>query len=659
MKLRSLIVAALALLLAACSGGPALVATDGEPTVASLAPTSAPSPQPAATPAPAPAAQRTIVDGAGRTLSFTQPPERIVCLYSRCLELLAALELEPVGIAEFDAPFATNPAYFPQPNRITIIPNDGDTPDFEAIAALQPDLVLGWEELVAPLDGVAPVYSVRNDLDSYQKSHDEIRAFAALLGREEIAERTLQAALDRLAAYQARAPRDRSVMYGFFFDGAFSYRDGQSGTCSLLKAIARCDWADPANASSWSVQVNDEALLQLDPDVLLVDAYGFDGKSDEQIIAELSARPLWAELTAVQTGRLFVSRDSVANMDGMGSVGMRQLLDVYAPKIYPELFPQALSDAEVQASVSGGTPAGPISVVDGAGTTHSFDAPPTRVVCYYNSCYGMLATLGVKPVAQAVNPEMLSDPIYFDGQGTDIPTLRRDGDAVDLEDVAAAAPDLVLVFSPEEAQALDGIAPAFQEFETSSLEDVYAALRSYGTLLGREAQAEAAIAGFERRLAAYAARSPKDVSVLKLGLVSPDAFSIATRNDPICQILSQVARCDWDDPAGDSGLWSYDGTIESLLALDPDVIILNNWTQWGDTALDDATLRAELAKNPLWQELRAVKANRVLSTPGYDNPIASSLPAATKFLDIYMPLLYPEQFRGPLSEAEVQTLVTP
>lgn len=315
--------------------------------------------------------------------------------------------------------------------------------------------------------------------------------------------------------------------------------------------------------------------------------------------------------------------------------------------------------APVVAATSAPAPAaGPITVVDGAGTPHTFAAPPTRVVCYYNSCYGMLATLGVKPIAQSVNPEMLTDPIYFDGQGGAIPTIPWDGDTVDLEAVAAAAPDLVLVFSPEEAQALDGIAPAFHEFDTNSIDDLFAALRTYGTLLGREAQAEEAIAAFQQRLDAYASKAPKDITVLKLGVTSPEAFSIGTSNDPICQLLSQVARCDWADPTGETGSWSYDATLESVLALDPDVIILNNWTQWGDSALDDAALRAALAENPLWQELRAVKSERVLSTPGYDNPIASSLPAATKFLDTYLPLLYPETFAGPLSEAEVQALAS-
>jgi iron complex transport system substrate-binding protein len=290
----------------------------------------------------------TIVDGAGRDLTFDEAPQRVVCTYTRCMELLAALEFAPVGVASWVEDFASDPAYFPQPNEIVIIPEDGDVPNLEQIAALQPDLVFGWVELVDALAGIAPVYVVVDGQDSYQESHEEIRMFARLLGREEIAEGNIQSALDRLAAYQALAPRDVSIMYGFFSDGAFSYRDGQSGTCNLLNQVARCDWADPEGSASWSVQINDEALLALNPDVLLISSYGFEGQTAEEVIAALTARPLWAELTAVQTGQVHVITTSPTNMDGMGTVGMAQMLDVLMPLIYPDVFPEALTDEQVQ-----------------------------------------------------------------------------------------------------------------------------------------------------------------------------------------------------------------------------------------------------------------------------------------------------------------------
>ena len=138
-------------------------------------------------------------------------------------------------------------------------------------------------------------------------------------------------------------------MYGFFSDGSFHYRDDDSGTCNLFKEIADCAWPDPTNSSSWSVEVGDEGLLALDPDVLLIDGYGFDGKSNEQILVEVSARPLWGELKAVKNGRVYVASDAVANLDGMGTVGMQKMLDVYAPLLYPDLFPAPLTNEQVQA----------------------------------------------------------------------------------------------------------------------------------------------------------------------------------------------------------------------------------------------------------------------------------------------------------------------
>jgi iron complex transport system substrate-binding protein len=288
-----------------------------------------------------------IVDGTSTTLTFKEPPQRIVCLYSRCLELLAALEVVPVGIMVSFESFAADPAYFPQPNEIALINWDGDVPDIEQIAALQPDLVLGWQELQAPLAGIAPVYSVINEQDSYQESHDEIRAFGRLLGREDIAEANITTALNRLAAYKQLSPGDVSVMDVFFSNDTSYYRDGESGTCNLLKAVAVCDWPDPSNATTWSVEANDEALLQLDPDVILVSTYGFEGLSEAEIRAQLAERPLWAELSAMQSGRVYIEPEGV-NLDGMGTVGMIRMLDRLMPLLYPDVFPEPLTDEQVQ-----------------------------------------------------------------------------------------------------------------------------------------------------------------------------------------------------------------------------------------------------------------------------------------------------------------------
>ncbi|NJO84031.1 MAG: ABC transporter substrate-binding protein [Blastochloris sp.] len=262
--------------------------------------------------------------------------------------MLAALEIEPIAIMRDQEALLKNSLYFAQPTKPELLDWEGDFPNLEKLAALKPDFVFGWQELSDVFKDIAPVYSVVDAQDSYVESHAEIRALAKLVGREDVAERNIQNALDRLAAYKAKSPKNVSVMYGFFYQNTFSYRDGQSGTCNLLKEIALCDWPDPQNKPGWSVEVGDEGLLKLDPDVLLVDNYGFDGKTDAQLITEFGKRPLWSELKALKDNRLYIAKDDTANIDGMGTIGMSRVLDVYAPLLYPDVFPQALTDEEVQ-----------------------------------------------------------------------------------------------------------------------------------------------------------------------------------------------------------------------------------------------------------------------------------------------------------------------
>ena len=292
----------------------------------------------------------------------------------------------------------------------------------------------------------------------------------------------------------------------------------------------------------------------------------------------------------------------------------------------------------------------PRTVTDGMGRELTLEEPPERIVAYYNDSFGMLATLGVMPVAQSVNPEMLNDPIYFGEEGENIPTITND-DGPDLEEVAAVEPDLVFVFDEEEAQALEGIAPSFVTPRPTNLEELNDAVRLFGELLGREAEAEEAISAFDDRLRAYQTSSLSDVSILQLGFRQDGSFFISTQGNPLCQVLNTLADCSWENTDGASD-WGYIGTVEAVLDLNPDVIILNNWT---DNSYED--IYAELADNPLWVELSAFQNERVLSTPGYDNPIASSLPALQKFIDAYIPLIYPDIFPEPLTDEEVQEIL--
>lgn len=288
-----------------------------------------------------------------------------------------------------------------------------------------------------------------------------------------------------------------------------------------------------------------------------------------------------------------------------------------------------------------------IPMTDALGREVTLPEPPERVVALYNDAYGHMATLGVRPVATLVNPEMQRDEAYYFEDGESIPLVGAMDGAPDPELVASHDPDLILAWNAEEAAQFEGIAPVLALEPFDGVEGPKEALREIARVLGQEEEAEARIAAFEDRIAAYAARVPERPTVLKLSGRGGGEFSFGTMSDPVCALLDEVVTCEWENAPGQD--WGYQGTMEQALALDPEVIVLNNWTEAGAEAF-----LAEVEANPLWGELQAVKAGRVVFLPEYSNPIYSSVAAGEKALDTLIPAIFPETFPdGPLSEAEV------
>ncbi|MEM7734451.1 MAG: ABC transporter substrate-binding protein [Deinococcota bacterium] len=293
----------------------------------------------------------------------------------------------------------------------------------------------------------------------------------------------------------------------------------------------------------------------------------------------------------------------------------------------------------------------PRTVVDGQGRELVLEQAPTRIVALFNGNLGTLATLGVLPVGTLANQEMLDDPLYFEDSSSIASVQGEDGYSAEL--IAALEPDLIMAIRQEQVDELSGIAPVYLSGSLSSLEDTIIELRRAATLFGLEDDAEAIISQFEDRLEAYALASPGDVSVMFTGLRA-DGIAVRTQNSTDCSLLNQIAMCDWPDPTGGAS-WSFATTSEGVLDLDPDVIIYGNWTG-GNLSNDEIFTR--LDSDLLWQELTAVQNDQVLITPGYNNPIASSLIGATKILDTFAPQIYPEVFDGPLTNEQVQEILS-
>jgi len=607
----------------------------------------------------------TVTDGLGRELTFEEPPQRVVAIYNGNFGNLATLGVRPVATLANDSMLA-DPRYFEDGESIPSVAAAEGGIDLEAVAAAEPDLIIAFSiEEVQSMENIAPVY-VPLDTNSLEGLYAETRQLGSILGVEDRAEAAISAFQDRLAAYQAITPGDVSILLTSPEEDNLNsmwVRHGDSPDCRLLNEIAICDWENPTDDGGWSFQTTPETLLELNPDFIYYKS-PWDG-THQELMDYVRGNPLWAATDAVQNDRLLYV-EGYPNPIASSLIATTQLLDVFAPSLYPDLLSDGpLTDEQVQEiladlEASEGTSADgfPVTVVDGLDRELTFEEPPQRVVYLNNGCIRALASLGVRPYALSAwafaEGEEFGDPTWYPGFLDGVIQLRETELYVaDPEAVAEVQPDLIVAYGQDMINQYEGIAPVLSEFEVNTYQDSIENVRSYAQILGLQDEAEATIVRFEDRLAAYRALSPRDVSVLTLGMVSSQEYWVRTKNSTDCSLLNEVALCDWEDPT-DGQAWSYQTTNEGVLSLSPDVIYLMNWSS--DTTTDEL-LNAFLA-DPLIAETNAAQNGRVYNVINYNNATAEGIIPALRLLDTLMPLIYPDIFPdGPLTDEQVQEIL--
>lgn len=295
----------------------------------------------------------TATDMLGRTVSLPKPAQRVVTLYSEPYAQILALEMIPVG--SFGWPGQPLEAAY-APSGLTVDPSVKQIsgtdylPDWELIAALKPDLVIGWgTDEAQTAEGIVPFFGMETYSDTkgdtiadYEKS---LRALATLTGRETEAEAAITAMRDRVAAYEKQAPKNLKVLHLGTSDGqTFFAFNGASINCGMIDKIADCAIEDLGTGRYADLTL--EGVLAIDPDVILFTGPIFDGpETIAAARAATEAQVLWPELRAVKNGRVhFLPIDT--RPDSVLTIGM--YFDIIAPLLYPDVFPQALTNEQVQ-----------------------------------------------------------------------------------------------------------------------------------------------------------------------------------------------------------------------------------------------------------------------------------------------------------------------
>ncbi|GHE09160.1 ABC transporter substrate-binding protein [Klenkia taihuensis] len=317
------VVVLLALVLTACSADPPPDAAAAAAPVSGVAPQELPG-----------GYGSTAADGEfprdvvhfGGTTTLPAEPQRVVVISTGQLDGVLSLGVVPVGATQASGAGLV-PAYladaFPDAD-LTSVGSVGLRlePDLEAIAALQPDLVLvntvGAEPIGAALSGIAPTVVTEGTGVNWQQ---DLLLVAAALGRTAAAQDLLQDLLDDAAQVGAgfgdatasvvRVSGDRTRIWG---TGSF-----------VGSILAAGDVARPADQrfTGTSQDLSDEELQRAAGDRLF---YGVQAGAED---ATALASPLWTGLPAIADGTA-VRVDDEAWFLNAGPAAARVVLDQLA-----------------------------------------------------------------------------------------------------------------------------------------------------------------------------------------------------------------------------------------------------------------------------------------------------------------------------------------
>ena len=278
-----------------------------------------------------PAYPLVLTDDAGRQVTISARPQRIVSLAPSNTEIACALGAcdEVVGVTDFD----DYPAVVASRSKVVI----GAQVDVEKVVATNPDLILAGGNELTPSSVIRqlaelgyPVlvlyprdlHGVYADIklvgDALHAEEEATAVVAALTTREEI-----------VAATVAGAERPRTLYEVAVYQGLIY----TAGADSFLASLISTAGGAPVVGDALSTAIQLEALVTADPQLILLGDAAYDASITP---ASVASRSGWSGLTAVRDGRIVLMLDdSLITRPGPRIIDG---LEALARAIHPELF---------------------------------------------------------------------------------------------------------------------------------------------------------------------------------------------------------------------------------------------------------------------------------------------------------------------------------
>ncbi|QNK59438.1 ABC transporter substrate-binding protein [Paenibacillus sp. PAMC21692] len=294
--------------------------------------------------APAEAGTIEVTDDTETKLTFDGPVEKVACIVSLCIDLLAELGMEPAAIAESGVRvIASSPEFYGSKGES--FPSIGGSffePSLEDLVTAAPELVIGLkgvhDTLREGLDGIAPLYLANPK--SYKDSLEFLEKIGELTGRTDEAAAAKARFMEKLETAKEKSPMDKKALIIFGSDVNFSVVTATGLGGSVMKEFSNYPWqvekAEDDPYGEGSVPYSLERLLVEDPDVIFVESYSYS-PGTLPVSEQLAASPLWSKLKAVQNGQVHEVRSPIWG-DGRGTRSLGILMDEALAILYPEIF---------------------------------------------------------------------------------------------------------------------------------------------------------------------------------------------------------------------------------------------------------------------------------------------------------------------------------
>jgi iron complex transport system substrate-binding protein len=272
-----------------------------------------------------------LTDGMGREVALAEPAQRIVSLAPSNTEILYAIGAgsQVIGRDEISD-------YPPEALEVASIGSTYGELNTEAILALNPDLVLAatitTPEQVQALESLdVPLYLLPNPM-TFDGLFENLLTVGELTGKQEQAQELVDELSKRVEAVLGKTADAEPVLVFYEVDGTDPTAPWTTGKDTFQNVLIGMAGGEnvAADIQGWG-QMSLEELVTRDPQVVI---FG-EGSWIPTTAESLAARAGWADISAVQQGRVYGLDTNWVDRPGPRLV---MALERMAEMIHPELF---------------------------------------------------------------------------------------------------------------------------------------------------------------------------------------------------------------------------------------------------------------------------------------------------------------------------------